>query len=274
MRVDPTPVQSVDDPRTFAFTQLTDMDLRRKIEPASGVFMAEGMLVIERCVSAGFEIISVLTAAKWLDRLGAILSDVDVNVYVADETTLGAITGFTVHRGALAAVRRPREDSVHDILGLDGDVLVLEALVDPTNVGLAIRSAVCQGISLAIVSPECADPLYRRAVKASMGTVLRCRWARSDDWPATLSALRARGDLIALTPDADKDLETALRSCSGSIALIVGSEGPGLSDAVLTAADHQARVPMAAPGDSLNVAAAAAVACYERARTRTRTMTE
>lgn len=269
MRVAHYPVESADDPRVDAYLRLTDMDLRQRIEPERGFFMAEGHLVIERCVASGLPISSVLTAPRWLDRLTGMLAGVDVEVLVADEVLLRDITGFNVHRGALAVVSRPPSLTVDEVIGDAQDVLVLEDLVDPTNVGLAIRSAVVQGFASIVLSPGCADPLYRRAVKSSMGAVLRCRWARSDDWSTTLAALARRCQVIALTPEGEDDIDDALAAAAHEpVALMLGSEGPGLTAAALRAAGSRARIPMASGEDSLNVAAATAVACYERARSR------
>jgi tRNA G18 (ribose-2'-O)-methylase SpoU len=267
VRIDPVPVTTADDPRVDAYLRLTDIDLRQASEPARGLFIAEGHLVIERCAAQGLGFLSVLTARRWLARLEGVLAGLDVDVLVADDDVMQSITGFRVHRGALAAVARPTTLTVDDVLADSGDVLLLEDLVDPTNVGLAIRSAVVQGIDRVIVSPECADPLYRRAVKSSMGAVLRCHWSRSEDWPRTLAAVGHRRRLIALTPDGQDDLDTALLQAGATeVALMVGAEGPGLSAAAAAAAWRRCAIPMAAPGDSLNVAAATAIACYARRR--------
>lgn len=270
MRIDPARVADPGDARVADFVDLTDMDLRRRVEPARGVFMAEGHLVIERCVQAQLEILAVLTAERWLDRLSVTLGNVDVPVYVADEAVLHGITGYRIHRGALATVRRPHQPSVSELLELGGDILVLEDLVDPTNVGLAIRSAVVQGIGAVVLSPGCADPLYRKAVKSSMGTVLKCRWARSHDWDSDLARLAQSRRMIALTPSGDTDLVSALDDVAeDAVALCFGSEGPGLSDAVIDTAWRACAIPMAQPEDSLNVAAAVAVACFARSRSMT-----
>jgi tRNA G18 (ribose-2'-O)-methylase SpoU len=267
VRIDPVRVVDAADVRVADFVDLTDMHLRQRMEPERGVFMAEGHLVIERCVQAHMEILAVLTAERWLDRLAAILENVDVPVYVADEAILEGITGYRVHRGALATVRRPRQPSVSELLEEAGDILVLEDLVDPTNVGLAIRSAVVQGIGAVVISPGCADPLYRKAVKSSMGTVLTCRWARSQDWGPDLARLARSRRMIALAPSGDTDLMSALDDLAqDAVALCFGSEGPGLSRAVTDAAWRSCAIPMAHPEDSLNVAAAVAVACFARSR--------
>lgn len=267
MRIDPKPVANATDPRAYDFVGLTDMDLRRRVESERGIFMAEGHLIIERCADLGMEFRAVLTSERWLERLAVILSDTDVDVLVADEAVLRGITGYRVHRGALAVVHRPPEASVSEILADEGDILVLEDLVDPTNVGLAIRSAVVQGIRDVVLSPGCADPLYRKAVKASMGTVLRCRWARGSDWTVTLRDLSRARRLIALTPAGDRDLPGVLQEASAvPVALAFGTEGPGLTAEALGSAWHRCAIPMATDSDSLNVAAAVAVAAYARSR--------
>ena len=257
------PVDSVDDAMLEPYVRLTDVQLRSRWEQDSGIFIAEGHLVMERARLSGLEFVSVLTTHRWLDRLERILGDWAGVVYVADEALLRTITGFTVHRGALAAVRRPPPRAVVDILAEPGHLLILEDLVDATNVGLAIRSAVALGVPSVIVSPTCADPLYRRAVKSSMGAVMSVRWARSRDWNADLAAVAAGRHMIALTPSGRIDLHGALQSAGAAdVAILVGSEGPGLTPAALQHAADTARIPMHADIDSLNVAAATAVACY------------
>lgn len=270
MRCDPDRVGGIDDPRVASYRSLTDMALRQRVEVEQGFFMAEGHLVIARCAELGLRFESVLTAPRWLDRMEVILAGTDVDVLVADDALLRDITGYRVHRGALAVVERPPRPSVADIVAGHGDILVLEDLVDPTNVGLAIRSAVVQGIDRVIVSTGCADPLYRKAVKASMGAVLRCRWARSDDWEETVQLIARERRLVALTPRADRDIADILREVGDSgVALAFGSEGPGLSDRVLDHAWRRCAIPMTSDHDSLNVAAAVAVAVYARSRSIT-----
>ena len=246
-----------------AYRHMTDVDLRRAWEPDAGVFMAEGLLVIERAVRTGLEVQSVLTAPRWLDRLTGVLGDWDGVVYVADEELLRDLTGYRVHRGALACVRRPPPLHIADVIGLDGDLLVLGDLVDHTNVGLAFRSAAALGIVGVILSPVCADPLYRRSVKSSMGAVLAIPWARARAWPGCLHDLGGR-HTIALTPDPNAaPLAQALAGHGGRrTALVVGAEGPGLGLDELAACEVRAGIPMQSGIDSLNVAAAVAVACY------------
>lgn len=260
--IDPQAVD-IADPRLAAYRDLTDMQMRSAIEPREGFFMAEGLLVIERCVTAGLPIMSVLTAPKWLDRLSVVLGDFTGPVYVVAEEPLRELTGFRVHRGALACVHRPDARRLADIASLEGDLIVLGDLVDHTNVGLAMRSAAALGLAGAVLSPACADPLYRRAIKASMGAVLTLPWARGHAWPDLLASLGDR-TVLALTPDPSAaDLADVLASADDRpIALVVGTEGPGLDPEAARMCDARARIPMQGDIDSLNVAAAVAVACY------------
>lgn len=260
-RVDSVP--DARDPRLAPYRDLTDVELRRSVEARNGLFMAEGLLVIERAVSMGLVIESVLSAPKWLNRLATILSDWPGTIYVADDEILREVTGYRVHRGALACVRRPPIPPLADIAEASGDLLVLGDLVDHTNVGLSMRSAAALGVSGAVLSPACADPLYRRAVKSSMGAVLALPWTRAERWPDDLGSLGSRA-LVALTPDpAAPVLDEVLdRMGRSGVALVVGSEGPGLSDGELDLCHERARISMDAGVDSLNVAAAVAVACY------------
>lgn len=251
------------DPRIAAYRDLTDVQMRSSAEPSEGIFMAEGLLVIERCITAQLAIKSVLTAPKWLDRLATILVDFTGPVYVVEEESLRGLTGYRVHRGALACVERPPAQHVATIAALDGDLIVLGDLVDHTNVGLSMRSAAALGVVGAVLSPACADPLYRRAVKSSMGAVLTLPWARGDTWPGLLAELGDRR-VVAMTPDPTApDLHDVLAvGDDRAVALVVGSEGPGLDPAAMRECDTRARIPMDGDIDSLNVAAAVAVACY------------
>lgn len=255
-------VDNLADPRIDAYRDLTDMELRLRQEAQGGHFMAEGLLVIERAAQLGLDIQSVLTAPKWLDRLASVLATWSGPVYVTDDAQ--AVTGYRVHRGALAEVRRPVPCDTADLLRSGGNLLLLEDLVDHTNVGLAFRSAAALGICGVLLSPGCADPLYRRAVKVSMGAVLALPWARSHDWAADLRTIARNRDLIGLTPDGTvPTLEQALADASGaSTALLLGTEGTGLSALARSHVTSLARIPMEAGVDSLNVAAATAVACY------------
>lgn len=258
-------VESLADERLLPFTTLTDMQLRLKYEPEHGVFLAEGEKVILRALAAGFEPVSVLSEDKWLAALEPELAHHEVDVFVADEPMLKAITGYRLHRGALAAFRRRPLPSVGEVMTGARRILVLENLVDHTNVGLIFRSAAGLGIDAVLVSPQCADPLYRRSVKVSMGAVLTTPWTRAEPWPWLLDDLRTAGfETVALTPrpeavDISRWSETRSHD---KVALLLGSEGPGLSEASLSRVDTHLRIPMTERVDSLNVAATAAIACF------------
>jgi len=252
------------------YVGLTDVGLRRAREAAEGLFMAEGEKVIRRAVAAGYPVRSVLLEEKWLSPLADLLDELAVPVYVATREVLEDVTGYAVHRGALAAMTRlPLPDPL-DLAARSRRIAVLEDLVDHTNVGAVIRGAAGLGVDAVLVSPRCADPLYRRSVKVSMGAVFAVPWSRLDPWPAGLHRLRELGfSVLALTPD---PAATALADLPPAVtdrcALVLGAEGPGLSDGATAAADHLVRIPMAAGVDSLNVAAAAAVAFYALGQSR------
>ncbi|MCK9878590.1 RNA methyltransferase [Frankia sp. Ag45/Mut15] len=254
------------DPRVDDFVALTDVALRRRREPADGLFIAEGERVIGRALRAGYRPRSVLVAPA---RLAAVPADLpaDVPVYVAGPDVLAAITGFEVHRGALASMCRRPPRSPADLLATARRVLVCEDIVSHTNLGAIFRSAAGLGMDSVLLSPRCADPLYRRSVRVSMGEVFAVPYARLDPWPAALADLRTAGfDLLALTPAADADdlatYAARLVDLPARVALLLGTEGPGLSAPAQAAASARVRIPMAHGVDSLNVAATAAIACY------------
>ncbi|HEX6445610.1 MAG TPA: RNA methyltransferase [Streptosporangiales bacterium] len=252
------------DPRVTDYVALTDVELRRHREAAEGLFVAEGEKVVRRALGAGYVPRSMLLAPRWLDRMADVVDTVDAPVYVAAEDVLERVSGYRVHRGPLAAMRRPALPEPGELLGSAGRVLVLEDVVDHTNVGAVFRTAAAFGFDAVLLSPRCADPLYRRAVKVSMGAVLTVPWTRLTDWYAGPELLRAAGlAVLALTPAPDAvplpDVPPGrLRHC----ALLLGTEGDGLSRHWQDAADLRVRIPIAPGVDSLNLAAAAAVACY------------
>lgn len=273
-RADVQPVTDHDDPRLTDYVGLTDVALRTRVEPAGGLYIAESSTVLGRALRAGHRPRSVLLAPRWLPDLEAMLADVPgddaVPVYVADEPVLEAITGFHVHRGALAAMHRPVLPTVADVLasarGGAGArrVAVLEDLVDHTNVGAAFRSAAALGVDAVLVTPRCADPLYRRSVRVSMGTVFQVPWTRIDPWPAGVATLREAGFVtasLALSDDS-VSLDELVADPPHRLALVLGAEGDGLKPATVAASDLTVRIPMAGGVDSLNVAAAAAVAFW------------
>lgn len=266
-------VEDPADPRLGDYTGLTDVALRRRREPAEGLYMAESSTVLERALEAGHRPRSLLLAARWLPDVLPLLArhgvgrsagDAPVPVHVADEPVLRAITGFHLHRGALAAMQRPVLPALDEVLAGARRVAVLEDVVDHTNVGAVFRSAAALGVDAVLVTPRCADPLYRRSVRVSMGTVFQVPWTRLEPWPGGLDLLRERGFAVAalaLTEDAT-GLDDLAADPPQRLALLLGTEGDGLSRAAVAGSDVVVRIPMAGGVDSLNVAAASAVAFW------------
>ena len=262
-----TEVLDPGDPRLTDYRDLRDVELRKHLEAEHGLFLAEGEKVVRRAVEAGFRPRSFLMAPRWLDGLADVLGASDAPCYVVTEELAEEVTGFHVHRGALASLERRPLPPVGDVVAGARTVAVLEDVVDHTNVGAAFRSCAALGVDAVLLSPRCADPLYRRSIKVAMGAVFTVPYARLEDWydaPAALS--RAGFTTVALTPAPDAvEIEQAVAGLD-RVALLFGSEGPGLSERWIRAADVRAVIPMGAGIDSLNVAAATAVACYVTAR--------
>ncbi|WP_449385302.1 TrmH family RNA methyltransferase [Cellulomonas soli] len=263
------------DPRLADYVSLTDVALRSRHEPAKGLYIAESSTVLGRALAAGHRPRSVLLAPRWVPDLERMLADLPddgtaVPVYVAEEHVLEQITGFHVHRGALAAMHRPVLPTVAQVLvqARDGAgarrVAVLEDVVDHTNVGAAFRSAAALGVDAVLVTPRCADPLYRRSVRVSMGTVFQVPWTRIDPWPEGVGVLREAGFVTAALALSDDSitLDALVADQPDRLALVLGAEGHGLKDGTIAACDRVVRIPMAGGVDSLNVAAAAAVAFW------------
>ncbi|MFI2751847.1 TrmH family RNA methyltransferase [Cellulomonas sp. P22] len=263
------------DERLADYVSLTDVALRSKHEPAKGLYIAESSTVLRRALAAGHRPRSVLVSPRWLPDLEEMLAGLPddgtcVPVYVAEPDVLEAITGFHVHRGALASMHRPVLPSVRDVLSAARGgagarrVAVLEDIVDHTNVGAAFRSAAALGVDAVLVTPRCADPLYRRSVRVSMGTVFQVPWTRIDEWPAGVETLRDAGFVTAALALSDDSisLDALEQDLPDRLALILGAEGHGLKSTTIAAADLTVRIPMAGGVDSLNVAAAAAVAFW------------
>jgi tRNA G18 (ribose-2'-O)-methylase SpoU len=280
------------DARLADYAGLTDVRLRRSLEAEHGLFIAEGDKVIRRAVAAGYPVRSILVAQERLSSVEDLARDSPAPCYVVPAAVAERITGYQVHRGALAAMRRTPLPAAADIIaaraarpdpGAAGHrerraaparrVIVLEDLVDHGNVGAIFRCAAALGIDAIILSPRCADPLYRRAIKVSMGAVFAIPYARMTDWRGGLAELRAAGfQLLALTPD-QAAVPIGRVSVRERVALLLGTEGDGLSSRWLSEADETVCIPMA-PGamaagvDSLNVVAAAAIACQALAGDR------
>jgi len=257
------PVEDPADPRLVDYRDLREVELRTHVETAEGLFIAEGEKVVRRAVAAGFRPRSFLMAERWLEGLDDVLSVSDAPCYVVTEALAEQLTGFHVHRGALASLHRTPPRSVDSVLAGARTVVVLEDVVDHTNVGAIFRSCAGLGVDGLLLSPRCADPLYRRSIKVAMGAVFTLPYARLTGWHDAVPTLSEAGfTTIALTPAPDAvDLEDAVAG-RGRLALLVGTEGHGLSQRWLEAAERRAVIPMASGIDSLNVAAATAVACY------------
>lgn len=264
-------LESVEDPRLRDYTSLTDVNLRRVLEPAEGLFMAESAKVIRRALATGHRLRSVLATRRFLDDIPDVVAtatEQGVPIFVVEQSQLEHITGFNVHRGALAAMHRPAPRPVADVLDGCGRIAVLEDLVDHTNVGAVFRSAAALGIEAVLVTPNCADPLYRRSVRVSMGTVFAVPWTRTGPWPASIAELQELGFTVAalgLTDDSIT-LDAFAAEAPERVAWVLGSEGPGLSARTMAAADRVVRIPMAGGVDSLNAASAAAVAFWATRR--------
>ena len=261
-------VDSADDPRLADYTRLTDAGLRTHLEAERGLFIAEGTKVITRAVAAGYPVRSMLLGRSRMIDLAS-LGEAEAPVYVVPDEVAERVTGYRVHRGALAALARRPLPGVAGLIAGARRIVVLEDLVDHANVGAIFRCAAALGVDAVVLSPRCADPLYRRSVKVSMGAVFAIPYARMSDWFDGLADLKSAGfRVLALTPDdGATPIGLALGGTGERVALAFGTEGDGLSARWLHAADEAVRIPMnpaarAAGVDSLNVVAAAAIACH------------
>ena len=278
-------IDSIDDERVAAYTNLTEIQLRNRLEPERGLFIAESPKVIDRALAAGREPISLLVEEPWIEGMSQTFDIVDkrwgtdIPVYVASPEQLRQLTGYRLHRGALSAMRRWPLPSVEETCRDVRRVAVMENIVDHTNVGALMRSAAALDVDAVLVTPSCGDPLYRRAARVSMGTVFQIPWTRigGDDkhfWPRRgLEELRSLGfTTVAMALSDDSiSLDELTRRLNNSpesadhidkLALIFGTEGDGLSRHTIAGADLTVKIPMSHGVDSLNVAASSAVAFY------------
>lgn len=278
-------IDSIDDERVAAYTNLTEIQLRNRLEPERGLFIAESPKVIDRALAAGREPISLLVEEPWIEGMSQTFDVVDkrwgtdIPVYVASPEQLRQLTGYRLHRGALSAMRRWPLPSVEETCRDARRVAVMENIVDHTNVGALMRSAAALDVDAVLVTPPCGDPLYRRAARVSMGTVFQIPWTRigGDDkhfWPRRgLEELRSLGfTTVAMALSDDSiSLDELTRRLNNSpestdhidkLALIFGTEGDGLSRHTIAGADLTVKIPMSHGVDSLNVAASSAVAFY------------
>jgi tRNA G18 (ribose-2'-O)-methylase SpoU len=267
-------IESVDDTRIGDFRDLTDAELRRR--PDNPIFIAEGLLVIRQLLASSYPVRSLLLTERTRERLASELKQLDplVPVYLARPEVMNGIAGFHVHRGALAAAARTQLSPVPalgELLAGAKLVVVLEGINDHENLGALFRNAAAFGADAVLLCPRCADPLYRRSVRVSLGHVLHLPFTRVEPWPAGLNAVEAAGwRIIALTPDRAAlpldEVAAALDGDDTPIAILVGAEGAGLSPQARAAAGLQVRIPIVPEVDSLNLATAAAIALHRLAR--------
>ena len=268
-------LDNIDDTRLDPYVRLTDLQLRSRIEPSKALFIAESAEVISRALSGGMQPISLLTSQKFLPSLDGVFGQLqnlasEVPVFVVPEAELQKLTGFELTRGALAAFRRPPERPVEEVLKNAHLVAVLADIRNHTNVGAIFRSAAAIGADAVLVSPACYDPLYRRAVRVSMGTVFQVPWARigtdAHDWSRDgvplLHKLGFTTAAMALSDDSIPLDDPRLKQCE-KLALVFGTEGDGLARSTISRCDYTVRIPMQHGVDSLNVAASSAVAFWE-----------
>lgn len=263
-------------PELDVFARLTEAQLRNRLEAEKGVFIAESPKVIGRALDAGYEPVSLLMERKHIDGQGQdiIARCGDIAVYTADREVLADLTGYALTRGVLCAMRRPSLPSVEELCAGARRVAVLEGIVDSTNIGAIFRSAAALRMDAVLVTPTCGDPLYRRAVRVSMGTVFQVPWTRiggqPSDWPEPgleqLQALGFKTAAMALS-DNSVSIEDPRLAAEERLAIVLGTEGDGLAQHTIAGCDYTVRIPMSHGVDSLNVAAASAVAFWElRAR--------
>ena len=264
------------DPQLGCYARLTEAQLRNRLEPEKGIFIAESPKVILRALDGGYQPLSLLMERKKIDGPAreVIARCGDVPVYTADREVLEGLTGYEVTRGVLCAMRRPSLPSVEELCVNARRVAVLEGIVDATNVGAIFRSAAALHMDAVLVTPTCCDPLYRRAARVSMGTVFQIPWTRigedASQWPqpglARLNALGFKTVAMALSDTALSIEDPSLRR-EDRLAIVLGTEGDGLSAHTIAGCDYTVCIPMSHGVDSLNVAAASAVAFWElRAR--------
>ena len=259
-------------PQLDVFARLTEGQLRSRLEPEKGIFIAESPKVIERALDAGYEPVSLLMERKHISGQGRdiIARCGDIPVYTADREVLAGLTGYQLTRGVLCAMRRPPLPSVEAVCTNARRVAVLEGIVDSTNIGAIFRSAAALNMDAVLVTPTCGDPLYRRAVRVSMGTVFQIPWTRIgsgvSEWPQPgIQRLRELGFKTAAMALSDTaiSIEEPCLIAEKKLAIVLGTEGDGLVPRTIADCDYTVRIPMSHGVDSLNVAAASAVAFWQ-----------
>ncbi|MCQ2285952.1 MAG: RNA methyltransferase [Bacteroidales bacterium] len=265
-------INELDNPSVAIFTQLTEAQLRNRLEPEKGIFIAESPKVIKVALEAGYQPVAMLTERKHIegDAQEVIAMCGDIPIYTGDHNLLSSITGYTLTRGVLCAMRRPRTRNVEEICDNKSRIVILDGVVDSTNIGAIFRSAAALGIDAVLLTPTCCDPLNRRAVRVSMGTVFQVPWCYLCDtpnqWPQpSLQRLKVLGfkSVAMALADNSISLDSPTLAAEPQLAIIMGTEGDGLSDSIIDSCDYVVRIPMAHGVDSLNVAAASAVAFWQ-----------
>ncbi|MBN3455243.1 RNA methyltransferase [Mycolicibacterium sp.] len=262
-------VDDPDDARLDDFRDLNSVDRRPDLPSGKGLVIAEGVLVAQRMIASRFTPRAFLGTDRRLRELGADLDGVEAPYYRASPEVMAEVVGFHLNRGVLASASRPSELTVAQVISQARTIAVLEGVNDHENLGSIFRNAAGLAVDAVVFGAGCADPLYRRAVRVSMGHALLVPFARAQAWPADLELLRNNGfRLLAMTPDAAAAaLPDAMADLGEErVAILVGAEGPGLAEHTMRASDVRVRIPMSRGTDSLNVATAAALAFYERAR--------
>lgn len=261
-------IASLDAPELEPYVRLTEAQLRSRQTPAKGIFIAESGKVILHALDAGYEPVSLLMGRRHVAGQGAAVIERcgGIPVYTGEDGLLERLTGYRLTRGVLCAMRRPAPESAESVCAGKRRIAVLEGLIDPTNVGAVFRSAAALGMEAVLVTPDCCDPLHRRAVRVSMGTVFQLPWACTGPWPeAGLALLRGMGfktAAMALSTDA-VSIDDAALMAEKRLAVVLGTEGDGLADGTVARCDYRVRIPMENGVDSLNVAAAGAVAFWQ-----------
>jgi tRNA G18 (ribose-2'-O)-methylase SpoU len=252
-------IDRFDDPRLEQYRNVSD----RQLLLQQNLFVGEGRMVVTRLLEGGYAVVSLLLNEASLGAMETSLASMpaDIPIYVCETAAFASITGFRLHRGCLALARRPRDRAALDIIERSDLIVVLEGVADPDNIGSVFRNAAAFGVDGVLLSPTCCDPLYRKAIRTSTGAVLRVAFARFANWPSDLALLAERGfTLVALTPGAPIDLNTCTRP--RRTALLVGSEGPGLTTGAAAMADTAVRISMREGVDSLNLATATGIALH------------
>ena len=265
-------ITDISAPELDVYARLTETQLRNRLEPEKGIFIAESPKVIRRALDAGCKPLSLLMERKHIDGQGAeiIARCGDIPLYTADREVLESLTGYTMTRGILCAMSRPKLPTLEEVLKDAKRVAILEGIVDSTNIGAIFRSAAAMHIDVVLLTPTCCDPLCRRAVRVSMGTVFQIPWTRIGDckeqWPNPglqwLNDLGFKTAAMALSEDA-VTIEDLNLMAEEKLAIILGTEGDGLSDQTIAQCDYTVCIPMSHDVDSLNVAAASAVAFWQ-----------